>query len=127
MRAVLPTFKLLVLFVELRQKLGALIGDLVAGLRWLLHTSGLDHDLWLHAHLRVLVLHHHYPWGLLFRQDQGHFWESRGWWYVGAVVGRTAVGGQGVDEVVDAVGKAGYFGEETGELELLWFDGSEFG
>lgn len=36
------------------------------------------------------------------------------------------MGGQGVDEVVDAVGKTGYFGEEAGELELLGLDGSKF-
>ena len=41
-------------------------------------------------------------------------------------MGRTAVGGQGVDEVVDAVGKTGYFGEQASELEFLGLDGSEF-
>jgi hypothetical protein len=39
----------------------------------------------------------------------------------------TAVGGEGVDEMVYAVGETGYLGEEAGELELLSFDGSEFG
>ena len=65
--AVLPTFQLLVLFVELSQKLRALVGDLVAGLDWLLYAGWLDDDLWLHAYLRVFVLHHHHPRGLLLR------------------------------------------------------------
>lgn len=57
---VLPPFQLLVLFIQLRQELSALVGYPVWLLLGLLLGGHclLDDDLGLHAHLDVLVLHH---------------------------------------------------------------------
>jgi hypothetical protein len=54
----LPFLQFLVLFVELCQKLGALIGDLIGLFDGLFGGEGLlDDNLWLHVDLRVLILH----------------------------------------------------------------------
>lgn len=125
LRAVLPPLQLLVLLVQLRQELVALVGDLVGLLSGrLLDLGGLDHDLRLHAYLHVLVLHHHHA-GVF----PGRGW---GWGHVagrrrGGAVGGAAVGGEGTDEVVDAVAEAGQFRQQVGELELLGLDCLESG
>ena len=78
MRAVLPALQLLILLVQLRQKLIALVRYLVSLLkRGLLDFGGLDDDLRLHAHLHVFVLHDHHS-RLFWPRQRGRLRSRRG-------------------------------------------------